>query len=120
MCEPGAQSVHGLQLAWFCSVVKVPVGQPAQIWSLVALPGFSMYEPASQVPKGAQDFALTPAANEPGAHATHTVSLVGDATAATKVPTAQSEAGLHLVAGSKSSSKVPDSQATGAASSPAQ
>jgi hypothetical protein len=48
------------------------------------------------------------------------VSLVAEETAATKVPAAQSEMGLHAVAGSKSSSKVPASQATAAASSPAQ
>jgi len=70
----------------------------------VVVPAFSMNEPASQTPKGVQDFWFAPAANEPAAQATHTVSLVVDATAATKVPAAQSETGLHSVAGSKSSS----------------
>ena len=79
-----------------------------------------MYEPASQVPKGEQDAELTPAANEPAGHATHTALLVAEDAAATKVPTGQSEAGLHAVAGSKSSSKLPPAQATASAPSPAQ
>ena len=38
MCVPDGQFVQGLQLAWFASVVNVPVGQPAHTWSVVALP----------------------------------------------------------------------------------
>jgi hypothetical protein len=100
--------------------VNVPVGQPPHTWSVVALPGFSTYEPASQVPKGVHESEFGPAAKVPLAQATHTVSLAGEAGAAMKVPAAQPATGLHSVDGSRSSSNVPASQVIASAPSPAQ
>ena len=42
MCVPDRQFVQGLQLLWFCSVLKVPVAQPAHTWSAVGVPGTSI------------------------------------------------------------------------------
>lgn len=68
---PAAHVAHAAQLAAFVLVLNVPLAQPAQRWSVVALPGAETYCPAAQLVCDTQGVAGSPSWSQvPAAQAT--------------------------------------------------